>query len=81
MTHTDPIVVLHLPISKVNVILEGLSHLPIRQAVTTYEAVKQQAEQEIRRQNDFLSSGQAEAEPQSNVKSPAEPVTADSAPS
>ena len=77
-TATDPVVALHLPISQVNIVLQGLAELPLKVAKPVYESVQQQAETELARHRAFLS-GQADPVQQQNVKPPAEPGEADTA--
>lgn len=58
-TVTDLVVALHIPVSKVNVVLAGLRELPYKVSADLIHSITAQAQREVDKHSDFLASAQA----------------------
>lgn len=55
--NNEPIITLHLPLSHVNAVLQGLGELPLKVSRPVVVEVERQANEDLRRQQEFLSQG------------------------
>lgn len=64
-------VTLHLPLSAVNVVLQGLGELPLKVSRRVSEGIEQQAQTDIQRQQEFMRRS---SQPAEQTPAPTEPV-------
>lgn len=62
--NNEPMVTLHLSLSQVNVVLAGLGELPLKVSRTVSTIIENQAQADLKHQQEFMARGAAPQTPE-----------------